>query len=863
MNADPQTHPASWLSAMVHDIRLAARLLWRQPGYAAVAIATVALGVAAATVLFSVTYGVLLRPLPWRDPDRLVRLTETRPGGTNRLGSIMTSAPYVAWRDHAATIEGLAAWSTGRYTLAVGGEASRVRVAEVTAGLFPLLGVRPIVGGPFTSDDELLEQQAPLALSYGLWQERFGGRADIVGRTVELDGKTYRVSGVMPRSFAFPDRDTRAWIPLVVRVVPNGLSIFNAMARLKAGVTPGQAAAEGTALGRSAPDAGVVVMAVFGSRAPLEISAVPLLEAQTAPVRLAITVFLVAACLLLATATANVASIQLARGTARRREIAVRAALGAGGIGLLRQSLVESAVMCLSGGAVGLLLAGLLHGVIPLLLPPDFPRLTDVRVDLRVAAFAVLVSLVASVAPGLLFALQARRVDIVAALAEDGRAPAGAGARSRAGRMRALIISGQMAVACALLVGAALLTRSFGALLTADRGYDPANVLTAALPLPDARFTGAARATLMTTLLGRLHTVPGVTHAAFTTALPLTRGDALASFPVYSERAGATVQAQAMSRIVSPEYFAAIRVRLAEGRLFGDSDTAASNPVVIVNRAFARKYLDDRPVGRKLWADSNLGPGPEVIGVVEDVHHRSVTDPPAPEIYRSYAQSKDGIAADELALVLHTSVPAASLIPLLRGVVRDLDPSLALDSIAPMEDLLRASLAQPRLNSVLLGTFAALALAVAAVGLFGVLAYAVGQRSREIGVRTALGARPRDIVALVVRQGLMMVLAGLAAGLAVAAAFAKSLSALLYGVGPVRHGELSPGADHPGRRCRHGLLRAGAASRAPRSAPGAEGVASVLESRRERGIVEVVPHLQPRTTRWTRPAVAADGPWAD
>jgi predicted permease len=286
----------------------------------------------------------------------------------------------------------------------------------------------------------------------------------------------------------------------------------------------------------------------------------------------------------------------------------------------------------------------------------------------------------------------------------------------------------------------------------------------------------------MTTLLERLRAVPGVTHAAFTTALPLTPGDVLASFPVYSERAGTTVQAQAVSRIVSPEYFAAIRVRLAEGRGFDAGDTPDSKPVVIVNRAFARKYLNDRPVGRKLWADSKLGPGPEVVGVVEDVHHRSVTDPPAPEIYRTYTQSKDGIVFDELTIAVHTSVPAASLIPTLRAIVRQQDPSLALDSITPMEDLLRASLAQPRLNSVLLGTLASLAMVIAAVGLFGVLAYTVGQRSREIGVRTALGARPRDIVVLVVRQGLVMVLAGLAIGLAVSAAFAKSLSSLLYGV---------------------------------------------------------------------------------
>jgi predicted permease len=782
----PGERRSSWsrsLGAIAADVRDAIRRLGRQPGSALVAIATVALGVTAATAVFSVAYGVLLRPLPWRDADRLVRLTETRPGGTNRLGAKMTSAPYVAWQDHAATIDGLGAWSMNRVTMAGDGESARVRIAEVTAGLFPLLGVQPLVGARFTTADELIEQQAPVILSYGLWHERYGGRPDVLGHAVTFDGKPYRITGVMPRSFAFPDQDTRAWIPFHVKFQPGGLSIFNAVARLKPGITARQAAAEATALGRSGPDPGVVVMAVFGSRAPLEIAAVPLLQFETATVRVAILVFFVAAGLLLATATANVASIQLARGAARRREVAIRASLGASAAALARQALADSAVLCLAGGAAGLALAGLLHQALPLVLPADFPRLADIRLDWRIAAFALAISLAASLGPGALVALQARRVRIVESLAEDGIAPAGATTRSRAARARALIIAGQMGIACTLLVGAVLLTRSFVALVDADRGYDSNNVLTASLPMPDDRFTDARRGALVTSLLERLRGVPGVNRAAITTALPLTPGDILSSFPVLSPRTGAMVQAQALNRFVSPDYFATLRIRLVEGRGFDAGDTPDSAPVVVVNTAFARKYLDDRPVGQKLWRDGALGPGPVVVGVIEDVHHRSVTDPPAPEIYRTYTQSKGGLAFDEVTVAIQTTVPPADLIPTLGALVRQQDASIALDAVATMDDLLRKSLAQPRLYSILLDGLAGLALIVAAVGLFGVLAYTVGQRSREIGIRTALGARPSDIVRLVVRQGLLMACAGLVAGLVVSAAFAKSLSTLLYGVG--------------------------------------------------------------------------------
>ncbi len=787
-NADVRGNDrVSWVRAPAlirDDVRGAVRGLRRQPGYALVAIATVALGVAAATTVYSAAYGVLLRPLPWWDADRLVRLIETRPGGTNRIGARMTSAPYVAWQDHATTIDGLGAWSLSRATMESDGHSVRVTIAEVTAGLFPLLGAQPYLGVPFTRDDELAERQAPLILSFGLWQERYGGRPDVLGRTVEVDGMPYRIAGVMPQSFAFPDRDTRAWVPLHVAFQAGGLSIFSSVARLKPGVTAALAAAEATAAGRGGPDPGVVVMAVFGSRAPLEIAAVPLVEFETAPVRVAIVVFMLAAVLLLVTAAANVASIQLARGAVRRREIAIRTSLGASRAALARQALADSAVLCLAGGAAGLVLSWFLHQALPQVLPEGFPRLADIRLDWHVAVFALAISLAASVGPGLLAAWQARRVRIVESLVEDALAPAGASTRSRAARARALIIAGQMAIACTLLVGAVLLARSFAALLGADRGYDPSNLLTASVILPDQHFTNERRAAILTGLLERLRTVPGVTRAAITTALPLTRRDIFASFPVFSERTGAMVQAHALNRFVTPDYFATLRIKVIEGRGFDASDTPSSKRVVVVNRAFAAEYLGDRPVGQKLWKDSaNLGPGPQVIGIVENVHHRNVTDPPAPEIYRSSTQSGELFAYDEPTIAVQTTVPPARLVATLGALVRQQDASASLDSVATMDDLLKKSLAQPRLYAILLGGLAGLALVIAAVGLFGVLAYTVGQRTREIGIRSALGAHPRDIVRLVVRQGLFMAGAGLVAGLAAAAALAKSLSTLLYGIG--------------------------------------------------------------------------------
>ena len=619
-------------------------------------------------------------------------------------------------------------------------------------------------------------------LSHGLWQERFGGRPDVLGRSLRVDGKPFRVVAVMPRAFAFPDGDTRAWTPMTVRFTKGGLSMFSAIARLKPGVTPAQAAAEGTARARGGPDPGPVVMAVFGSRAPAQITAVPFLEAQTAGVRPAILTFLAAVALLLVAAVGNVAGLQLARGAARRREMAIRAALGAGGWRLVRQTLAENVVIGVAGGVGGLCLAAALGRALPSLLPAAFPRLHDVRMDLWVAMFAIGVSVLASAASALLPAFQARRVQVVESLAEDGRG-AGGGGGLGASRMRAAIISGQLAIACLLLVGATLLTRSFFSMLHSDRGYDPARVLTASLSLPKGRDEGQAAWTALAGLLERFRATPGFTRVALATALPLTSGETLASFPLRASGTGERVLVQTASRVVSRDYFAVLGIRLVEGRLFDATDTRTSRPVVVVNRAFASKYLGARSVGHKLWNDAPGAPGPEVVGVIENVRHRSVTDSPAPEMYRSFEQGSGGGPAARRGDHDRPATPRMTPGRFARSCA-SYDAAIGIDAIAPMETLLMTSLVQPRLYSVLAGSLSMLTLVIGVVGLFGVLGYTVAQRTREIGVRTAIGARPSDIAWMVIRQGLLTAGVGLAVGLAASLALGRSLAALLYGITP-------------------------------------------------------------------------------
>lgn len=781
-----QTVSSARFGGVVHDVRYAARLLRRDPRHALLTILTLALGISATTVLFSMTYGVLMKPLPWPHADRLVVLTETRGGNAPRFGAF-TNAAYLAWREQARTIEHIAAWSSRLVTLSGAAEPERIRIAEATASLFPVLSARPLIGTFFAEKDET---SPVVVLSEGLWRHRFGADPALIGRLVQLDGKPFTVVGVLPDALAYPDRQIRAIIPYAVQpVTGNALSLFSAIAILRVGVMPAQAAAEGTARGRFAADTGMTTTAIFGSNGPIEIAARPLRDAMAADVRRPLFVLLAAVGLLLLTATANVASLQLARATTRSREMAIRAALGAGSARMARQLLVESLLVGLVAGLAGLTLAWLLHRSMPALLPADFPRVDDLAIDPAVVAFAVVISAGTSIILGLLPAIRMRQPNLVEALAEDGTAPVGAGWRSRTVRARMLIMVAQVAIACVLLVGASLLGRSFIALVNADRGFDPTAVLSARLSMPATMYPAPERRfALVEQILHRLAAVPGVAEAAFTSELPLTSGGSSAAFEMKSRAAaGGMVRVQASPRIVSARYFSTLGMHMRAGRAFSDDDTETSEPVVVVNQSFARRYLGLAPLGSKVPLAGYAPPDGEqiestVIGIVEDVRYVNGAGSSQPELYYSHRQMRGRLPVQTVTLLARTTNDFGTAAAALRSVVREADARLVADLVLPLEQRLLATLTRPRLYAVVLGAFAGFALLIAVVGLFGMLSHAVSQRSRELAIRAALGARRADLLRLVLGQGLAVICAGLVAGMFASIWLMRLLSTQLYGI---------------------------------------------------------------------------------
>jgi predicted permease len=781
---------------VLQDIRYALRLLRRQPGYVAVAVLGIALGVGATTTLFSVTYGVLLKPLPWREPDRLVRLEERRGGRTGRIPWTITNGTYLAWRD-SSTVDAIGGWMSLSSTFSDRGEPERIRLGRLTPTIFTVLDARPQIGRIFTAEDAATRQVDTVLLSHGLWQRRFGGSADVLGRSVSIDYQPYTVVGIMPAEFVFPDRETHAWIPAHIAPVHSddgsriSLQIFGAIARMRPGITPAQVAAEGTGRARATRDPGSAALALFGSAEPPTIGATPALDVVVAEVRPAIRVLLAAVLLLFATALASVATIQLARAARRRRDMTVRAALGASTAALARHWLVESTVVGGIGGALGVAWARLLIAALPSILPADFPRAAEITLDWRVAVASAVATLAAIIVCGMVPTIQSRRIDLVRSLADDHLAPVGGSLRTPATRLRFGIMAAQIAVACVLLIGAGLLGRSLQSLINIDRGYDPANLLTARLPLR-AGATYATSATMLEAVAERLRALPGVTAASFGNALPLVSAGAMSGFTARLPRDPSTLsQVQAFHRTVAPAYFTAMGLRLRAGRLLTDGDTASSQPVLVVNKSFADQYLGERPIGRRLPLNLYRQVEWEIVGVVDDMKQGGLetagfvrtADALQPEMFSSYRQFGE-MRLESIFFVARTAADPTSLAPTVRAIVRDEAPALVLDSVVTMDDRLMSSLSRPRTYALVLAGFAAFALAIATVGLFGVLSYSVGQRSREIGVRTALGAQTADIVGLVLRSGAAITATGLFVGLGVAALLVRLLSHALYGVDP-------------------------------------------------------------------------------
>lgn len=797
LHRDARSFP--WLDDARQDVAGAVRQTTRRPAATLLAVSLIGLVVGATTTLFSLVYGVVLRPLPWSEPDRLIRLEERRGGERARVPWTLSNATYLAWQDRHDTVDAIGGWRTlgPSSTLAIGPEAERVPMAALTPSLFPVLRTGPVLGRAFAEPDVAAGAPGVLLLSHGLWTRSFGGRTDVIGQVVRVDGVPHAVIGVMPGGFAFPDHTIQAWVPMPVMPVlgENGVRrvmVFGALARLRTGAAPNQAAGEATAAAQHAPDLAQAALALFGNNGEVTVQAGAARDVQVREERSGLLLLLGALSLLFVTAVASVATLQLARTAERRREMAVRAALGAGVARLARQWVVESVLIGAAATIVGIALAALAHTLLPRWLPAGFPRQTEIVLDAAVMLVAGTAAVLASVVCGIFPAWLGRKDALVEVLAQDALAPAGMSMRLPAARARLVLTAAQVAIASLLLVGTGLLARSVVSQTRVDRGYDPRNLLTARVALPKD-LSPARRELLSGVLQSRLTALPGATAAGVGNALPFVAGGGFRGLTIPSPLdSSRTVDIQTAIRVVTPEFQRTIGLRLRAGRLFTTDDRASGRPVVLVNRTFAAQYLGEAPVGRLMALGLGGREQWEVVGLVDDTRQdrgpgspsaTAVAEAPLPELFIALAQFPDPFP--DLVVAVRTTGDPAQLAGPLREAVQSSGPGLRADDVMSMDDRVSASVALPRLYASVVAVLALAALAVAGLGLFGVLAYATSQRTREIGVRLALGATRADVVRLVARAALGSLIVGLAAGLAGAAAAGSLLRAHVHGVSPL------------------------------------------------------------------------------
>jgi putative ABC transport system permease protein len=771
-------HGIPAIEMLIHDLRYGSRMLARSPGFTLAAVLTLTLGIGANAAIFTIVDGALLRPLPYASPNRLVTVGDQANDGSSSNVGYTT---VLDWRTRSRSFETIAMMRSWLPTLVTNGEAERVPAVRVTANYFEMLGVRPALGRTFTADEDRPEQWRVVLLSDGLWRRRFGADPWIVGKTITMNDRAYRIVGVMPRDYepilsARYYQPAQMWAPLgydtSLSYACRSCQHLHAFGRLRRGVTPAQASAELSAVRERMraehPD----------DYAPGNVAVVPLVDAVVGSVRPALYVLSAAVGFVLLIACANVANLLLARSLGRRRELALRAALGAGRGRIVRQLMTESVLLSAIGAVGGVLLAIAAVKGLSSLAPVSLPRLDHISVDGRVLLFTTVMALATGLLCGIVPAFNSSSVDLLTSLSTDTRTSVGGSSRARA-----TLVVIDLSLALVLLTGAGLMLRTMASLVRVDPGFDADRVVTMQLSLGGTAYAeDASVVVFQDRLLERLRALPGVEAAALAGQIPFGANFDTWGFHIKGGMKPNPADDPSVQRYaVTLDYFRVMNIPLLAGRSITAMDSATSQPVMVVSATTAKSLW---PSGNAIGAQVRIGghangPWRTVVGIVGDVHHEDLTTPPEMAMYTPQTQNTDSFL---VLTVKAASSQSLALVPAIRGTVREIDPAIPVFDVATMKERLDRA-AAPRLFVMrVLAGFAGVSLLLAAIGLYGVVSYTVAQRTREVGLRVALGARPADIRHLVLSGGFALVAAGLAIGLAAALASTRFLGALLFGV---------------------------------------------------------------------------------
>lgn len=777
------------MGTLSQDFRYGLRMLRKQPGFTAVAVITLALAIGANTAIFSVVYPVLLRPLPFRNPDRLVTLGESR----DKVGccSYTTSYPnYVDW-SAAKSFQSVAGYASDAYTITGNGDPKTVFASMVTPNFFSTLGVTPVLGRDFMSGEDLPSGSGPTVaiMTYQFWQSDFAGDPKIIGRVLHLDGKPVTVVGILPRDFEFtPAGILPIWVPFHLNnyeSTARDAKWLSPVARLAPGVTLEQARAEMNAMESR-------LQAQYPELAGQHISVGFLREQIVGDIRPLLMVLFGAVGFVLLIACANLANLMLSRSVDRRREFAVRTALGASQWDLMLQLLMESAILSVMGAIIGFLGAGvgiwILERSVSEAQLAFMPYLNDVGISLPVLGFVACITILTAVLFGLWPALSVPKLPVASVLKDESRG----GTSASRNRLRNSLVIAEIAISLVLLVGGGMMLQGLRSLLRQNPGFEPEHVLTFLVTLPDATypverkwpFSNAGALRFAHELIDRMNTLPGVVGASATSGLPVSGNLQGQNFVIEGQPIDPGQQIKAVTRVVDPGYFSVMKIPLLRGRSFSKTDTATAPPVVLVNQAWVKRYLPGGdPWGKRLrFTYAPEEPYREIIGVVGDVTEGSIGSDPPPAMYVPMDQMSG--YTTYLNYVIRTSGDPAAMVSTARGAVRSLDPQLALVQPQSIEELLDRSPAVflRRYPFYLIGSFALLALVLAVIGLYGLISYSVAQRTREIGIRMALGAQREDILNLTIRQGVLAAITGVVVGVVVALVLAHVTRSIVYGV---------------------------------------------------------------------------------